>query len=71
MQHFNFLTQEEENQIFYKKPQSINIQQDRSLAMISASEKARIANSLGAVLYMPGTREDIAQIITKRKFMEL
>lgn len=40
MQHFNFLTQEEENQIFYKKPQPINIQQDRSLAMISASEKA-------------------------------
>ncbi|KRN63947.1 hypothetical protein IV70_GL003076 [Carnobacterium maltaromaticum DSM 20342] len=68
MQHFNFLTQEEENQIFYKKPQPINIQQDRSLAMISASEKARIANSLGAVLYMPGTREDIAQIITKSRY---
>ncbi len=47
--------------IFYKRPQDVTAKTD----------KEYIQYALGATLYMPGTREDIFEIIYKNKYKSM
>ncbi|WP_086350938.1 HpcH/HpaI aldolase/citrate lyase family protein [Candidatus Enterococcus clewellii] len=67
MKHFNFLSQEDEAAIFYQLPQTIQTRY-RGLHRFSTEERLLIGNSLGAALYMPGTRENIAQLVIKARY---
>ncbi|WP_028389846.1 HpcH/HpaI aldolase/citrate lyase family protein [Bacillus cihuensis] len=57
MKHFNYLTKDREEKIFYRMP--IEFSKD--------SEKELLALSLGACLYMPGTRLSICADIVNQK----
>ncbi|EIT86198.1 ATP/GTP-binding protein [Fictibacillus macauensis ZFHKF-1] len=57
MRHFQYLSQELEQRLFYQLPQSFS----------KNSDKAWIAHGLGAALYMPATRARIAQDIVTKK----
>lgn len=61
MKHFNYLTEEERDTIFHKAPESFDKTTPRSI----------LAYALGATLYMPGTRENIAQDIISKKIIGL
>jgi len=47
--------------LFYRKPETVT----------KHTDKQRLSYSLGALLYMPATREDIAHLIITNKFKEL
>ncbi|WP_110927032.1 HpcH/HpaI aldolase/citrate lyase family protein [Bacillus massiliglaciei] len=57
MRHFNYLSEETMEQIFYRRPAEFT----------KNSEKELLAMSVGACLYMPGTRPNICQDIIQRK----
>ncbi|HBP65270.1 MAG TPA: citrate lyase subunit beta [Desulfosporosinus sp.] len=57
MRFFNYLKQEDREAIFYKGPEPF----DRE------TSRATLAYALGATLYMPGTRETIAEDIISHK----
>lgn len=61
MKYFDNLSLIQEEDIFYKKPE----------VTTKASEKDILANALGATLYMPAIRGDIADMILNRKYPEL
>lgn len=61
MKHFNYLTEEEIDTIFYKAPETFDKTTPRDI----------LAYALGATLYMPGTRENIAQDIILKKYTGL
>ncbi|EPY2272359.1 HpcH/HpaI aldolase/citrate lyase family protein [Clostridium sporogenes] len=61
MRAFSNLNEEEIKNIFYKRPQDIT----------SKTDKEYIQYALGATLYMPGTREDIFEIIYKNKYKSM
>ncbi|RDI45937.1 HpcH/HpaI aldolase/citrate lyase family protein [Falsibacillus pallidus] len=60
MQHFSYLSDEERVQLFYKEPQPFS----------KDSPKELLAYSLGAALYMPGTRDSIANDILSGKYLK-
>lgn len=57
MKHFNYLTKDDKNAIFLKAPESFSKETPRAI----------LAYALGATLYMPGTRESIAEDIIAQK----
>ncbi len=57
MRHFNYLTMEDREDIFFKSPEPFDKETPRGI----------LSNALGATLYMPGTRESIAQDIISKK----
>ena len=61
MKHFNYLTEEEIDTIFYKAPETFD----------KATPRAMLAYALGATLYIPGTRESVAQDIISKKYTGL
>ncbi|WZL72908.1 HpcH/HpaI aldolase/citrate lyase family protein [Clostridiaceae bacterium 35-E11] len=61
MQYFHYLTKQEKEKIFYTAPQAF----DRD------SHKDILAYALGATLYMPSTKENIAQDILSKKHPSL
>ena len=61
MRHFDYLASNEEQDIFFVTPESFNRDSDKNL----------IAHALGATLYMPATRETIADDITGSKYKGL
>lgn len=67
MKHFNFLSQEEAAGVFYQAPQIIKTSYE-GMHRFSAEERLLIGNALGAALYMPGTRENIAQLILDARY---
>ncbi|MGG3797744.1 HpcH/HpaI aldolase/citrate lyase family protein [Metabacillus fastidiosus] len=60
MQHFSYLSATEQEQIFYKKP----------MEFYKGLEKEMLAYALGATLYMPGTRIQIAHDILSGKYLK-
>ncbi|WP_321386828.1 HpcH/HpaI aldolase/citrate lyase family protein [uncultured Enterococcus sp.] len=67
MKHFNFLSQEDEAAIFYQLPQTIKTSYEGT-HRFSADERLLIGNALGAALYMPATRENIAQLVIDARY---
>lgn len=61
MQHFNYLTSEQQEETFFKPPEHFEKYTDRSY----------LAYALGAVLYMPGNRFSIAEDIISCKNRDL
>ncbi|MBE1553026.1 HpcH/HpaI aldolase/citrate lyase family protein [Sporosarcina limicola] len=61
MRYFNDLPMIQMEGLFYQKPKTIT----------KWSDKKELSYSLGAVLYMPATRADIADLIITNKFKEL
>lgn len=57
MRYFNYLTKEDRDAIFFKAPEPFNRETPREI----------LAYALGATLYMPGTRETIAEDIISHK----
>ncbi|MDQ7096881.1 HpcH/HpaI aldolase/citrate lyase family protein [Desulfosporosinus sp. PR] len=57
MKHFSYLTPENQKITFFKGPEPFNKHTPRSL----------LSHALGATLYMPGTRETIAQEFIRKK----
>ncbi|HZK52910.1 MAG TPA: HpcH/HpaI aldolase/citrate lyase family protein [Desulfosporosinus sp.] len=57
MRYFNYLTKEDRDAIFFKEPEPFNRETPREI----------LAYALGATLYMPGTRETIAEDIISHK----
>ena len=57
MRYFNYLTKEDRDAIFFKAPESFDKETPRAI----------LAYALGATLYMPGTRESIAEDIISQK----
>ncbi|MGX7418120.1 HpcH/HpaI aldolase/citrate lyase family protein [Carnobacterium gallinarum] len=69
MKHFNYLTAQDKETIFYKEPQTIKISHAPDLTTHSSKyDKALLANALGAAMYMPGNREDIAKLIITQRY---
>jgi len=60
MRYFNYLSEKEEKELFFKSPQSID-----------ANNKDLLEHALGATLYMPATRSTIAQEIISGKLKGL
>lgn len=60
MQYFSYLSEREQEQIFYKKPIEFSKEIEREI----------LAYALGATLYMPGTRIQIAQDILSGKYLK-
>lgn len=61
MKHFGHLTEEQKDMIFYKKPQNFT----------KNTKKELLSYALGATLYMPSTREKIAEEIINKKYPSL
>ncbi|MFZ3589689.1 HpcH/HpaI aldolase/citrate lyase family protein [Bacillus sp. DJP31] len=61
MRHFSYLSDLQTEGIFYKKPAIVT----------KSSSKEILQYSLGATLYMPSTRHDIAKLVISRKYSEL
>ncbi|CAM3236298.1 HpcH/HpaI aldolase/citrate lyase family protein [Filibacter tadaridae] len=61
MRYFNDLPAKHREDVFFQQPRMITKQIDKKL----------LAHSLGAVLYMPATRLDIANLVITKKFKEL
>ncbi|WP_110113441.1 HpcH/HpaI aldolase/citrate lyase family protein [Bacillus sp. CGMCC 1.16541] len=61
MNYFSYLTEFQQKGIFYLPPQHFS----------KTSSKEMLAYSLGATLYMPATRSDIAQLVLTSKYREL
>lgn len=61
MKYFHYLTAQEKQKIFHAEPEAF----DRD------SHKDILAYALGATLYMPGTKETIAQDILSKKYPSL
>ncbi|MFN2746529.1 MULTISPECIES: HpcH/HpaI aldolase/citrate lyase family protein [Bacillus] len=61
MQYFHFLSPSQKEDIFFKQPGSVT----------KDSPKHILEHALGATLYVPGNRKDIADMITKQKYPEL
>ncbi len=61
MKYFSYLSDFQKECIFYKQP--ISLTKDCS--------KEQLEYALGATLYMPATRQDIAQILISSKYKEL
>jgi len=61
MKHFSFETPERLGKIFYKQPESFT----------KYSDKEVLSYMIGATLYMPATKESIAQDVITKKFQEL
>ncbi len=59
MKQFLFFNQEKKKELFYKEPQSFSKYSDRGV----------LAYALGGILYMPGTRETIAEEILNHKYL--
>jgi len=57
MRYFNYLTKEDREAIFFKAPEPFDKETPRAI----------LAYALGATLYMPGTRESIAEDIISQK----
>ena len=57
MRYFNYLTKEDRDTIFFKLPEPFDKETPRAI----------LAYALGATLYMPGTRESIAEDIISKK----
>lgn len=68
VKHFNYLSEEEQETIFYKKPQLIEVSPNPTSTELAEMDKMLVANSLGATMYMPGNREDIATLIINRRY---
>ncbi len=58
MQYFNFLSEETRKEIFYNCPTSFNKETERKI----------LAHAVGALLYMPATRLNIAEEIVSEKY---
>lgn len=61
MKHFNNITYERKKELFLIQPKEFNNNTDISL----------LKYSLGSLLYMPGDRKDISNIILERKYPEM
>lgn len=61
VKYFSHLPQGHLDKLFYRQPQMVT----------KYTEKKKLAYSLGAVLYMPATRQDIANLVITNKFKEL
>lgn len=61
MKYFNDLAAVSVDDLFYRKPMTVT----------KNTDKQRLSYSLGAVLYMPATRLDIADLVITNKFKEL
>ncbi|MDA1477925.1 HpcH/HpaI aldolase/citrate lyase family protein [Bacillus changyiensis] len=61
MQYFNFLSDSQKEDIFFKQPGAIT----------KDSPKHILEYALGATLYIPGNRKDIADMMIKQKYPEL
>lgn len=61
MRHYNHLTEKELSDIFYKKPSTFN----------KFTPKQQLAKALGATMYMPATRESIADEVLHKKHPSL
>lgn len=61
MKYFNYLSDFQKECIFYKQPASLT----------KYSSKEQLEYALGATLYMPATRQDIAQLLISNKYKEL
>ena len=61
LRYFNDLAAIGKEDLFYRKPEMVT----------KHTDKQRLSYSLGALLYMPATREDIAHLIITNKFKEL
>jgi len=57
MRYFNYLTKEDQDAIFFKAPEPFDKETPREI----------LAYAVGATLYMPGTRESIADDIISKK----
>lgn len=60
MKHFNYLTKEEKEEIFYIQPREFS----------STTDKNVLSMALGAALYTPATHENIARDIISNKYPE-
>lgn len=58
MRYFNYLSSEEEKDIFHSSP----------IGFSHTSDKELLSHAVGAALYMPATRQDIADQIISEKF---
>lgn len=61
MKYFNYLSDQDKKQLFYKEPQSFT----------KSEHKDKLAYSLGATLYMPGIRDRIGEDIVHGRIKEL
>ena len=61
MKYFNDLTSLNVKDLFYRQPETVT----------KYTDKQRLSYSLGALLYMPATRVDIADVVITNKFKEL
>ncbi|PLS19731.1 citrate lyase subunit beta [Bacillus sp. M6-12] len=61
MKHYGHLTEQERNQIFYIQPTEFN----------KNTPKDELANALGATMYTPATKGDIAESLINRKYPAL
>ena len=72
MRHFNFLSEAEEQRIFFQSPQVIKTRGRKTgsdkESPYTEEERLLIGNALGAALYIPGTRDTIAQLIIESKY---
>lgn len=59
LKHFCYLSNEEQNKIFYRTPQAFS----------RNTEKELLAYALGATLYMPGTRTQISNDVQCKKYI--
>ena len=61
MKHFSYENSQRRNEIFFKEPESFT----------KFSEKETLSYALGATLYMPAIKENIANNIIEKKYTEL
>lgn len=61
MKHYEHLTEEERKKIFYVQPSEFN----------KHTPKKELANALGATMYTPATKTDIAKTLIERKYPSL
>lgn len=61
MQYFQFLNDYQKETIFFKKPVSVT----------KFSAKRQLEYALGATLYMPATRKDVAEMLIQKKYKDL
>ncbi|WP_343311347.1 HpcH/HpaI aldolase/citrate lyase family protein [Bacillus atrophaeus] len=61
MRYFHYLSGLQQENVFYQKPKPVTKEAPKKL----------LEQALGAVLYMPATRHDIAAVITNQKYEDL
>ena len=61
MRYFRFLSEARQHDIFFKRPAAIH----------SMTPKHVLAHALGATLYMPATRQDVADMLLSQKYEAL